>query len=51
MLAGVRMTVSFAIPPPCGIDGATMSCLTNEAAREITFTEATKIIAEEFEEL
>jgi lipoyl(octanoyl) transferase len=36
----------FAITP-CGIDGVTMSCLENEARREISIPEASAIIAEE----
>lgn len=36
----------FAITP-CGIEGVSMSCLENEAGREITVADAAKIIAEE----
>jgi lipoyl(octanoyl) transferase len=36
----------FAITP-CGIDGVSMSCLENEAGREISVAEASKVIAEE----
>ncbi|MES2657829.1 MAG: lipoyl(octanoyl) transferase LipB [Verrucomicrobiota bacterium] len=40
----------FAITP-CGIDGVTMSCLENEAGREISVREAAAVIAEELREL
>ncbi len=40
----------FAITP-CGIDGVSMSCLENEAGREISVAEAAKTIAEELREL
>ena len=36
----------FAITP-CGLDGVAMSCLENEAGREITVTEAAEVIARE----
>jgi lipoyl(octanoyl) transferase len=36
----------FAITP-CGIDGVSMSCLSNEAGREITIAEASDVIGEE----
>lgn len=36
----------FAITP-CGIDGVTMSCLENEAHRDISVAEASAVIAEE----
>ncbi|RYD40898.1 MAG: lipoyl(octanoyl) transferase LipB, partial [Verrucomicrobiaceae bacterium] len=36
----------FAITP-CGIDGVTMSCLENEAGRDISVPEASAVIAEE----
>ena len=36
----------FAITP-CGLDGVSMSCLANEAGREITVAEAAGVIAEE----
>ena len=36
----------FAITP-CGIDGVSMSCLENEAGREISVQEASAVIAEE----
>lgn len=36
----------FAITP-CGIDGVTMSCLENEARRDISVSEASAVIAEE----
>jgi lipoyl(octanoyl) transferase len=36
----------FAITP-CGIDGVSMSCLENEAGREISVREASTVIAEE----
>ena len=36
----------FAITP-CGIDGVSMSCLENEAGREITVAEASQVIARE----
>jgi lipoyl(octanoyl) transferase len=34
----------FAITP-CGLDGVTMTCLENEAGREISFAEAAEVIA------
>ena len=40
----------FAITP-CGLDGVSMSCLANEAGREITVAEAATVIAEELREL
>jgi lipoyl(octanoyl) transferase len=40
----------FAITP-CGIDDVSMSCLENEAGREISVAEAAKVIAEELREL
>src|SRR6478735_2709029 len=40
----------FAITP-CGIDGVSMSCLANEAGREITVAEASAVIAEELQEI
>ena len=40
----------FAITP-CGIDGVSMSCLENEAGREISVQEASAVIAEELREL
>ena len=40
----------FAITP-CGIDGVSMSCLENEAGREITVGEAVEVISEELREL
>ncbi|HEX7260996.1 MAG TPA: octanoyltransferase, partial [Luteolibacter sp.] len=40
----------FAITP-CGIDGVSMSCLANEAGREITVVEASRVIAEELREI
>ena len=40
----------FAITP-CGIDGVTMSCLADEAGREITVTEGARVIAQELREL
>lgn len=40
----------FAITP-CGIDGVTMSCLTNEAGREITVAEAATVIEAKLREL
>lgn len=40
----------FAITP-CGIDGVSMSCLENEAGREITVAEAAHVIAEELESI
>lgn len=40
----------FAITP-CGIDGVSMSCLENEAGREISVREASEVIAEELREL
>ena len=40
----------FAITP-CGIDGVTMSCLADEAGREITVTEGARVIARELREL
>lgn len=36
----------FAITP-CGIDGVSMSCLENEAGREISVAEAARVIADE----
>ena len=36
----------FAITP-CGLDGVSMSCLANEAGREINVAEASSVIAEE----
>jgi lipoyl(octanoyl) transferase len=36
----------FAITP-CGIDGVSMSCLENEAGRDITVAEASEVISEE----
>ncbi len=39
----------FAITP-CGIEGVSMSCLANEAGREITVAEASAVIAEELRE-
>ena len=40
----------FAITP-CGIDGVSMSCLEDEAGREITVGEAVEMISEELREL
>jgi lipoyl(octanoyl) transferase len=40
----------FAITP-CGIDGVSMSCLENEAGREISVAEAAALIAEELRAL
>ncbi len=40
----------FAITP-CGIQGVSMSCLENEAGREITVAEAAEVIAAELREL
>ena len=40
----------FAITP-CGIDGVSMSCLENEAGREITVGEAVEVISEELLQL
>ena len=40
----------FAITP-CGIDGVRMSCLADEAGREITVSEAAQVIAQELHEL
>ena len=40
----------FAITP-CGIDGVSMSCLENEAGREITVGEAVEVISEELRQL
>ncbi|MEO5914577.1 MAG: lipoyl(octanoyl) transferase LipB [Luteolibacter sp.] len=40
----------FAITP-CGIDGVSMSCLENEAGKEITVAEASAVIAEELRSL
>lgn len=40
----------FAITP-CGIDGVSMSCLENEAGREITVTEAAEVITQELREI
>ena len=40
----------FAITP-CGIDGVRMSCLADEAGREITVFEAAQVIAQELHEL
>lgn len=37
----------FCAITPCGIDGVSMSCLANEAAKEITVAEASSIISEE----
>jgi lipoyl(octanoyl) transferase len=36
---------------PCGIDGVSMSCLENEAGREISVREASAVIAEELRQL
>lgn len=40
----------FAITP-CGIDGVRMSCLADEAGREISVTEAAQVIAEKLQNL
>ncbi|MES2474896.1 MAG: lipoyl(octanoyl) transferase LipB [Verrucomicrobiota bacterium] len=40
----------FAITP-CGIDGVRMSCLADEAAREITVPEASAVIAQELRQV
>ena len=40
------LTPFFAITP-CGIDGVSMSCLENEAGREVSVLEASAVIAEE----
>jgi lipoyl(octanoyl) transferase len=32
---------------PCGLDGVTMTCLENEAGREITVTDAAEVVAAE----
>jgi lipoyl(octanoyl) transferase len=36
---------------PCGLDGVTMTCLENEAGREITVKEAAEVVAEELKDL
>lgn len=36
---------------PCGLDGVTMTCLENEAGREITVKEATEVVADELRNL
>lgn len=36
---------------PCGLDGVTMTCLANEAGREITVKEAAEVVAEELRDL
>jgi lipoyl(octanoyl) transferase len=40
----------FAITP-CGIDGVSMSCLEDEAGRDITVAEASEVIAEELKSI
>jgi lipoyl(octanoyl) transferase len=32
---------------PCGLEGVTMTCLENEAGRDITMVEAAAVVAEE----
>ncbi len=41
----------FSAITPCGLDGVAMTCLENEAGREISAAEAAKVIAEELREL
>lgn len=41
----------FSAITPCGIDGVTMSCLANEAGRDISVTEASEAIARELREI
>jgi lipoyl(octanoyl) transferase len=36
---------------PCGLDGVTMTCLENEAGREITVKDAAEVVADELSEL
>jgi lipoyl(octanoyl) transferase len=36
---------------PCGLDGVTMTCLENEAGREITIQETAEVVADELKDL
>ena len=41
----------FVALPPCGISGVSMSCLENEAGREISVSEAAGVIGDELREV